>query len=587
MASLRSGAESHRRPNVVLILTDDQGYGELGRHGNPILRTPHLDALHDVSLHFERFHVSPTCSPTRAGLMTGRHEFRNRVSHTILGRSLLREDAFTLPAMLREAGYDTGIFGKWHLGDSYPCRPVDFGFAESLCHGGGGIGQTPDWWGNHYFDAMLLHNAEPTATEGYCTDVFFTAALDWIAQPREAPFFCYLATNVPHRPLEVGDEWLALYADAPIDEQAKHYYAMISNLDDNVGRLVARLDALGLADDTLLIFIGDNGSGEAGDPRRGLYNAGMRGAKGSPYEGGTRVPSLWHCPARFGPARSIDALAAHLDLLPTLAELCGGRIPNDVRLDGRSLVPLLTDPDPYWPDRMLVTHVGRWPSGDDPETFRHRACSVRSARYRWLPGELYDLHDDPGETTNVIEQHRRIAARHEAYYEAWWAEVLPELREPVRLRLGNPAENPSRLACHDWHASRVDPRPAQRQMFFWEQGQLERAVTGQGVTVAGGEVVHGAMGAWAVRLERAGRYEFTLRALPLAAGEKGRLKAGEAHLLCGTESVSAPVADGAFEAVLALDLPPGPAWLECWFTNQRADGMPAGAYFVEVRYAGG
>ena len=190
-------------PNVVLVVTDDQGYGDLGCHGNPILRTPNLDALYRRSVRLTDFHVGPTCAPTRASLMTGRYCNRTGVWHTIMGRSLLRRDEVTMADVFAAGGYRTGIFGKWHLGDNYPYRPQDRGFHEVLIHGGGGVGQTPDAWGNDYFDDTYLHNGTPEKFSGYCTDVWFDGAMRFIEDNRDRPFFAYLATNAPHSPYRV------------------------------------------------------------------------------------------------------------------------------------------------------------------------------------------------------------------------------------------------------------------------------------------------------------------------------------------------------------------------------------------------
>ncbi len=260
-----------RRPNIVFVLTDDQGYGEVAAHGNPVIQTPTLDRLYHDAVRFERFHVSPTCAPTRSALMTGRHEFRNRISHTILGRSLIDADLYVLPDLLREAGYRTGMFGKWHLGDNYPCRPQDLGFDEARHHGGGGICQTPDYWGNSYFSPTLDHLGQWEPSDGYCTDVFFQAGLRWIESVKDdGPFYAYLATNCPHRPLQVPRRYSDRYLESEIDRHAQRYYGMITNVDENLGRLLQQLEDWGILDDTLVIFMGDNGSLALGGALAGL-----------------------------------------------------------------------------------------------------------------------------------------------------------------------------------------------------------------------------------------------------------------------------------------------------------------------------
>ncbi len=463
------------RPNVVLVITDDQGYGELACHGNKVIKTPNLDALHRRSLRFTAFYVSPTCAPTRASLMTGRQEFRSGVTHTIHERERLALTAVTLPQVLKQAGYTTGIFGKWHLGDQEPYQPHSRGFDEAFVHGAGGIGQSypgscGDAPGNKYFDPAIRHNGTFVRTKGFCTDIFFTQALRWIKANRNRPFFAYITTNAPHGPLVCPEAYVKPYVDAGLDRNAAAFYGMITNIDDNVGLLLKKLDEWKLADRTLVIFMTDNGSAQAGPrsrrrrPRRkdkgaaapaapklqALYNAHMRGKKGSPYEGGTRVPGFFRWKGRICEGVDCGALAAHVDLLPTLAELCGAKPPKGVKLDGRSLVPLLKDPKADWPDRYLFTHRGRWGKGKAAAS-KHSACAVRSQRFRLVNNkELYDILRDPGETTNVIDKHPDAAAAMRKAYDRWWSEVLPAM---VNEDAPVPKENPFKVLYRKQAAS--------------------------------------------------------------------------------------------------------------------------------------
>ncbi len=278
-----------KRPNVILVLTDDQGYPPLGANGHPFIRTPHLDAFHGEAVRFEQCHSGTTCAPTRAGLFTGRYCNSTGVWHTIGGRSLLRRDEWTLADALRDTGYRTALFGKWHLGDEYPYRPQDRGFETTIVHGGGGIGQGPDWWGNDYFDDTYLVNGAPKAFSGYCTDVFFREAMAFISDNRAAPFFCVISTNAPHSPYNVEPRYQQPYAGAAKTENYARFLGMITNIDENFGALRAHLQTLALEQDTLLMFMSDNGQcGFAAYPEGDAYNAGMRGFKGSMYEGGHR-----------------------------------------------------------------------------------------------------------------------------------------------------------------------------------------------------------------------------------------------------------------------------------------------------------
>lgn len=420
------------RPNLVIVMTDDQGYGELGCHGNPVLKTPNLDRLHARSLRFTSFHVSPTCSPTRAALLTGRHEFRSGVTHTILERERLSLDAVTLADVLRGAGYATGIFGKWHLGDETEHLPERRGFDTVFIHGGGGIGQSyPGSCGdipeNRYHDPIVWHDGRLEQTRGYCTDVFMDRAIQWIRDQRSAgrPFLAYITPNAPHAPLVVptGD-WVAPYRALGLPETLAAYYSMIGHFDAALGRLLGALEALHLASDTLVVFLTDNGHSVPDG-----FNAGMRGMKGTPYEGGTRVPSFWCWPGRLTAGVDCAALTAHLDVLPTLAELAGVRSGRwQGQVEGRSLVPLLENPSAPWPDRLLVSHVGRWEPGE-AEASRFRACAIRDARYKLVNGvELYDLATDPGEREDVAARHPGVVDRLRTAYEAWWDGVLPATR---------------------------------------------------------------------------------------------------------------------------------------------------------------
>ncbi len=454
-----------KRPNIILVLTDDQGYGDLGRNGNKVIRTPNLDRLYDESVRFEDFHVSPTCAPTRGSILAGRHEFRSGITHTIYERERLSLKYTTLPEVLKSAGYTTAIFGKWHQGDEEPYQPQQRGFDEVFIHGAGGIGQTypgscGDAPNNSYFDPVIRHNGAFVKTNGYCTDVFFRQAMRWIeSQKGQKPFYCYIATNAPHAPHNVPDQYAALYRDLPeikaldaakpapkpnarpgakpgnkpapkrpaqqSSAEVAKFLGMITNIDENVGKLLARIRELDIERDTLVIFINDNG-GTAGCR---VFNAGMRGNKGTAFNGGTRAMSLWRWPGTLKPG-PVDALTAHVDLFPTFAQLAGAQITPAVQaqLEGFSLLPLLENAHARWhDDRMLVAHVGRWQPGDPPE--KYGKCSVRWQQYLYFPSDkqpqLFDLKADPGETTDVAAQHRDVATRLAAAYDRWWTETLP------------------------------------------------------------------------------------------------------------------------------------------------------------------
>ncbi len=431
-APLLAGAAAARRPNIVFVLTDDQGYGDLACNGNPVIKTPNIDRIHHEGVRFTDFHASPTCAPTRAALMTGRHEFRSGVTHTINERERLSLKATTIAQVLKSAGYATGIFGKWHLGDAPAYQPEQRGFDEVFIHGCGGIGQKypgtcADAPGNTYFNPAILHNGRFEKTDGFCTDVFFRQAMRWIDQRKgKAPLFAYIATNAAHEPLSCPPEYEAMYKGLVPDEKTAKFFGMITNIDDNVGKLMASLKGWGMERDTLLVFMTDNG-GTAGVK---FFNAGMRGSKNTPYQGGTRVPAFFRWPGTFSPA-SVSGLAAHIDFFPTFAELAGAPLPAGVKLDGRSLVPLLRNPRAAWPDRHLFTHIGRWPKGKAAES-KYAQCRVRNSRYSMVNmnhgrdgWELYDLRADPGERTDIASRSRNVVSELNPAYDRWWDEVLP------------------------------------------------------------------------------------------------------------------------------------------------------------------
>lgn len=438
------------KPNIILVMTDDQGYGPLAAHGHPWIKTPNLDGLHAASTRFTQFMVAPTCSPTRAAIMTGRHPEKNGITHTIVERDRMTLKATILPQVLKASGYVSGIFGKWHLGDEAPYQPDQRGFDEVFVHGAGGIGQAykcsnADAPNNKYFDPVIRHNGTFVKTKGFCTDVFFKQALGWIKQQADAkrPFFCYLATNAPHGPFIAPPKNRKRFTDLGFSEENAGFYGMIENIDENMGLLLEKVDAWGLTDNTVLIFMSDNGTTEAGaKSRRGgkdlapgypVFNAGMKGYKKSTDEGGSKVPFFIRWPGKIKAGRDIDTLAAHIDILPTLAALAGAPLPGG-QVEGRSLLPLLDGrQDVDWADRCIFNHICRWPTGAEPADFKDVNFSVRNQRYRYVaPKEdqagaaaLYDMQEDPGQKVNVIDKQPAIAAQMLAAYQQYWSEARP------------------------------------------------------------------------------------------------------------------------------------------------------------------
>jgi arylsulfatase B len=590
------------RPNIVLVITDDQGYGDLGHTGNPVIRTPHIDALAAESSNLTDYHVAPTCSPTRSALLTGHWTDRTGVWHTVNGRSMLREDEVTVAEMLEEAGYATGMFGKWHLGDNFPYRPEDRGFTEVYRHGGGGVGQTPDLWDNAYFDGRYFHNGEVVEAKGFCTDVFFDEARRFIREQagKKQPFFAYIATNAPHGPYHAPQNYLDLYAGQ--DPVIAAFYGMITNIDDNVGATRELLRELGIAENTLFIFTTDNGTSSGAK----VFNAGMRGAKGSEYEGGHRVPFIAHWPAVGWNRKHVDDTLSHaVDLAPTLLEIAGAKKPEPVKFDGRSIRSLL-DPSAdrsAWPhERMIVTDSQRV---RDPIKWKQTA--VMSGKWRLVNGkELYDVSTDRGQQRNLFAEHPERVSAMTAFYDAWWAELEPTFARTTEIHLGHPDHPVVGLTGHDWIQEELPP---------WNQQHIRE---GDGYALAPKKAVKGKKavpapanppksvhrGHWAVKAVTGGTYTISLRRWPLEADHPiteglppgadvpGASKAYRARpglaiaavsatmRLDGKELGTRPVAEGATRVDFEVELTEGSHQLAPVFTD--AQGNEIGAYYAIV-----
>ena len=478
-----------RRPNVILVMTDDQGYGDLSCHGNPVLRTPNLDRLHAESVRFTDFHVNPFCAPTRASLMTGKLSDRVGVHRTLNMRNYLPAREVTMADVLGANGYRTGLFGKWHLGHNYPYRPIDRGFDEWLGIGDCGLAATSDYWGNDRFDDHYNHNGQWERIEGFNTDVFFDRAMQFIRRGRERPFFIYLAPNVPHFPWNVRAEWLETYRGRELPEELDNFYASIARVDENMGRLRRFLDAEGLADDTILIFLTDNGTAHG----RNVYNAGMRARKGSVYEGGHRVPCIVHWPAgSLGPPRDIDTLVAHFDILPTLVDLCSLRLPHGSDLDGRSLAPLLRSSAESWDERSWVLHS----QNNKALPVKWANSVVLTQRWRLINGrQLYDMRADPSEKSDVAAKHPEVVAELRRQYERHWARSgLGSTRPCERPVVGSAQQRVVELGPDAWILDSANEH-------IWWQGDVR----------AGRKV----NGYWPILVARPGRYHFEVRRWPV------------------------------------------------------------------------
>lgn len=418
-----------RPPNILLILADDMGWGDLRCHGNEKLDTPALDKLQSQSVELGQFYVSPVCSPTRASMLTGRHHVRLRVLNTTSGLETMHGEEVTLAEALKPAGYVSGCFGKWHNGANHPTTARGQGFDEFFGFVGGFF--------SNYFDPALEHDGFTAVRKGFITDVLADAAMGFIEKNRSQPFFCYVPFNACHSPMQAPDGLFAKYTKLGFEPKTAAVYAMIENLDANVGRVLVKLDSLGLAENTIVIFASDNG------PNTPRFNGGMRGGKGSLFEGGQRVPCFIRWPGKLEAGKRVSQVAQHVDMFPTLLDLAAVSLPRSRPLDGVSLAPLLRGEAVEWPERLLFEVTGR--GGKDGTTIPKYPGTVRSDTHRWVHDNkqvmLFDLRSDPGEKNNIAAQQPEIGARLAKAYDAWFAEATAAtqgkvLRFPVTLTEG-------------------------------------------------------------------------------------------------------------------------------------------------------
>ncbi|MUH35223.1 DUF229 domain-containing protein [Zobellia amurskyensis] len=487
--------EGNEKPNVIIVFTDDQGYGDLASHGNTILKTPNLSAFGKEALEFTNFHVGTTCAPSRAGLMTGRNGNRNNAWHTIAGCSILLEDEKTIAQVFEEDGYNTAMFGKWHLGDNYPFRPFDRGFQETLYNGGGGVQQTPDYWNNTYFNDTYFRNGEPEKVEGYATDVWFNEAIKYVQRTKKEPFFLYLPLNAAHSPFNIPESYAKMYEDAPLTDVQKRFYGMITNIDENFGKLVTFLKEEKLFDNTIIIFTTDNGTA-AGiaknkDGSISGYNAGLRGTKGSHYDGGHKVPFFISWPnGNIKKGTVNNELVANVDLLPTLTKMAGVPFKSEKPLDGSDMTSVIKGQSENV-DRMLVidTQRGQWPE-------KGKNSCVMSTEWRLIDGsELYNIVTDPGQKNNVASEHPDLVQKMQAFYDSWWTSIEPEMRY-AEIPVGHKEANPVAITVHDMHTTDNIP---------WNQVQIRQ-----------GE--YAPDGYYSINIVEDGDYQFKLYRYPPESG---------------------------------------------------------------------
>ncbi|TWT76308.1 Arylsulfatase precursor [Planctomycetes bacterium CA13] len=549
-----------KAPNVVFVMTDDQGWGDLACNGNPWIKTPTIDALASQSTMLANYHVDPTCAPTRSALMTGRYSDRVGVWHTVQGRNLLRTRETTMANVFSNNGYATGMFGKWHLGDAYPFRPQDRGFEHVVYHGGGGVMQAPDYWGNDYFDDTYIVNGKRKRFKGFCTDVWFDEAMKFIKSNKEKPFFAYIATNAPHGPLYCPTKYTDLY-EGDENVPSKEFYGMITNIDDNMAKLIEFLHHEGLEENTILVFTTDNGTASGVGRGRG-YDGGMRGKKGSQYDGGHRVPFMMRWPdGKISTGKSIHRLTAHIDILPTFIDLCKLDAP-EIEFDGTSLRSLLYGDQDLWDDRSLVVESQRVV---DPVKWRQSA--VMTDRWRLINGkELYDIKADPKQKTDIASNHPEVFERLRNEYEKFWSDVSRDHNLTGTVIIGSKAQPIVSFSSHDWLVENVP----------WYQPHI-----------IAGDMAKPAH--WALEVAHDGEYEISLRRWPAEAdkgindGTYGRaFQFDQARLRIGQIDETKPIPVGAKEVTFHVTLKKGITEFSPLFIGGDLEATPYYAYITDA-----
>ena len=546
-----------RLPNIILVITDDQGYGDFGFSGNKLIQTPNIDELVKNSILLKNFHVDPTCAPTRAALLTGRYSNRVGVWHTVQGRNMLREREITLADVLEENGYETGLFGKWHLGDNYPYRPVDRGFNHCIMHHAGGVGQAPDYWGNDYFDDTYNANGIFERFDGFCTDIWFDEAIKFIKSNKDNPFFAYIAPNAPHSPFYCPEEYTRIYENNNKIPNIP-FYGMITNIDDNMGNLIKFLDEENLSNNTILIYMTDNGT-SAGIKNDIGYNANMRGKKNSEYEGGHRVPCIIRWPeSNLIHGKEISKLTAHIDLFPTIIDLCNLDAPK-IDFDGKSIIKLLQQNEEKWTDRTLVVESQRVVT-----PIKWRKSAVMKDSWRLINGkELYNLDNDFEQKRNVSKKYPAIVDELRDHYDIFWNDVSKDHILTSHISLGSDLNPIVKLSSHDWLIDQLSP---------WSQEHVKVGFCEE-------------QSFWSVKCEKSGIYEISLRRWPVEAdkpinnGSYGKsYEYTHARLKINDIDIKKSIPAGAKEITFSVNLPKGIMKLAPVFISDKLIATPYYAY---------
>jgi arylsulfatase A-like enzyme len=576
--------EENDKPNVIVIMTDDQGYGDITAHGNPIVKTPHLDKLHGESIRLTDFHVNSFCAPTRAALMTGRMSDRTHVHSTVYLRNHLSRKETTMAEFFKASEYNTGHFGKWHIGANYPYRPMDRGFDEWVGIGDGGLGEAGEYWGNDRMDDYYIRNGNWEKIKGFNTDVFFDETMNFIKENKEEPFFVYLATNVPHGPMNVLQEWRDAYDNQDFELRAKPWgdtkdlFATLTRFDENMGRLRNFLKTNNIDENTILIFLTDNGSANGTH----IFNDGMRGGKGSLYDGGHRVPCFIHWPAGgINKPMDIDRLTAHIDLLPTLIDICQLETPEQghLKFDGRSVAPLIKDKNAEWKDRLIINHV----QNIVDRQIKDKNTVVYTEKWRLInKKELYDIKADPGQKNNVFEHNPDVVDNLSHKYDSYWEELKVADNPYPRAIIGSEHQDVIGLNSYNWIKGASAPHS-------YHQRNVLTAVKG--------------VGFWPVEIAQSGTYQFDVRrwpkeldyamsgalpadtisditvlGKPVLVGEGKAIEVVKVRLQVGDKKLEKEIVESDVSSVFDIKLPAGETRIEAWLVD--AEGNEQNAYYV-------
>jgi arylsulfatase A-like enzyme len=561
------GAQKSTRPNVILLLADDQGYGDIACNGNPYLKTPNLDKLHNESFRLADFHVAPMCSPSRGQLLTGVDCLRNACMATCAGRSAVREEIPMAGEIFANAGYQTGIFGKWHLGYNWPQRPMDRGFQEAVYFNGFGLTGMGHHWNSDYYDPFYYHNGELKQAKGYCNDFWFSEAKRWMKECKasENPFFCYLPTNMAHFP-----EWIDSSYTAPYKTSgAAGFYGMISNLDENVGKLDQFLVENGMLENTIFIYLSDNGT-----VHQNVFNAGMTGGKCARTEGGHRVPCFIRWPeGKLAIPYEINTPTQVQDILPTLLELCDIPKPSNAKFDGVSLVNPLKGRE--LGDRMFVVQYYQL------DLKKYDAAIIWN-NWRLLPSsgdKLYDIKTDLAQKNNVASAHPDVVKNMKLFYEQWWLGIEPRINEYVNTHIGSSHQSEVVLCSSDWEEVRADGNASARQ---------PKPVFAHG-------------GIWNIMVDQPGNYNIEIRRwpreadAPIVAGlpafiprfgtpepEGMALPIAKAHLTIQNIEKSSVVLQTNKSVIFNLTLGKGKTKLHSWFSDKN-DKPLCGVFYAYIK----